>query len=154
MVKSASCSSCKLYAANKSTRSFFTHLRALIKVDFAVVAALVRLGHKYAITDVYEEALARLSAHYSSDLDRWRRCRAGNSSLRTTPQDAMTVVELARLTNSAHLLPTALLVCTTLETELFTSNILAPGNLVRVMQGKALMTFGVRDVPVRLVRRG
>ena len=24
----------------------------------------------------------------------------------------------------------------------------------RVMQGKALMTFGVRDVPVRLVRRG
>ena len=51
----------------------------------------------------------------------------------------MTVVELARLTNSAHLLPTALLVCTTLETELFTSNILAPGNLVRVMQGKAAL---------------
>ena len=119
--------------------SYFTHHGRLINVDFRIVVALFRLGHKYCIYDVLEEAAACLMRHYTTDFDAWTAIATGKQStfLQTASRDAITVIRLARLAELPALLPSAFLVCTTLGPELFREGLLSPGDLSRIMNGKA-----------------
>ncbi|TFK87648.1 hypothetical protein K466DRAFT_522060 [Polyporus arcularius HHB13444] len=77
-------------------------------VPFRVLAALIRVGHKYAVQPVLSDALARLKKYYTSDLPAWLDVEGRNRFVSDVkPRDAATVIQLARLTNTPILLPTA-----------------------------------------------
>ncbi|KAI0806637.1 hypothetical protein C8Q74DRAFT_1189914 [Fomes fomentarius] len=86
-------------------------------VEFSVVAALVRLGHKYAVQDLLDDALSSLRQLYPSSFLKYTLQQ--NWGSHASPRDAITAIHLARLTNTPFILPVAFLVCTTLGVELF-----------------------------------
>ncbi|GBE89238.1 hypothetical protein SCP_1502460 [Sparassis crispa] len=91
-------------------RNYLRHDR----IAFARIAALVRMSHKYEIDDLLEDALARIRTCFPDDFDVWE-SETGehdSSSVMTfSPTDAITVVNLGRLTNTLSLLPVALYRC-------------------------------------------
>ncbi|TFK85564.1 hypothetical protein K466DRAFT_664419 [Polyporus arcularius HHB13444] len=80
-------------------------------VPFSVLESLIRVGHKYAVHDVLSEALGRLKKYYPTTLDEWDDVEGRARWVDTSPADATTVIELARLANAPSLLPTAYLTC-------------------------------------------
>ena len=72
------------------------------------------MGHKYAIPTILEHALARLQKYYTTDLTAWSDPAERARYVRASPPDAMTVVQLAHLTETSSLLPTAYLTCCSL----------------------------------------
>ncbi|KAI1787700.1 hypothetical protein LXA43DRAFT_683479 [Ganoderma leucocontextum] len=87
---------------------------ALIAAPFEVLASLIRMAHKYAVPDILDHALSRLKKYYTDDLAAWRDAEMRARYVATKVEHALTVVELARLTNTSSLLPTAFLLCTEL----------------------------------------
>lgn len=72
------------------------------------VAAIVRLSHKYQIDHLLAQGLALLMEQYTDDFETW------NTPDRTLPiaardVDAITAINIARLTNTPSLLPLACL---------------------------------------------
>ncbi|KAI0355244.1 hypothetical protein OH77DRAFT_1521273 [Trametes cingulata] len=90
---------------------FYHDYDAPIPVDFAQLSALIRMGHKYAIQDILEDALARLKKHYPSDFYSWEDVMTRTSYVKSAAANAPKVVALSRLTNTPSLLPSALLDC-------------------------------------------
>ena len=88
----------------------------------------MRLGHKYQIDHLVEQALAYLRTVFPNKLKRWREAVAEMSgpreqeifrySLPFPDECAIGVVNIARLTGCASILPGALLICCTLHEEL------------------------------------
>lgn len=80
--------------------------------SFETLMACVRLGHKYQIARMCQQALDVLKNHFTRSYDRW-------DSITTwlprgfQPTSAISVVNLARLTgeDSESILPTALWMC-------------------------------------------
>lgn len=122
--------------------SYFTQ-RDSADIEFSVVAALVRLGHKYAIQDLLDDALSSLRKLYPSSFLKYTLQQDWGSH--ASPRDAITAIHLARLTNTPSILPAAFLVCTTLGVELFQpeggsgTTPLLPADLVRILNGKAAL---------------
>jgi len=82
-----------------------------VQAPFKVVAALLRLAHKYQITHLRKEALARIKSLY---VDGYVACLTQKHShplLSYEQQDAFEVVQLAHLTDTPSLLPAALYLC-------------------------------------------
>ncbi len=83
-----------------------------------MISAAVRLGHKYQMSDILDNALAFLKTYHSTDFAEWSATDdygpPGFASSRTY---AIGVVNLARLTNDVGLLLMALLVCCTIADE-------------------------------------
>ncbi|KAH9843849.1 uncharacterized protein C8Q71DRAFT_719532 [Rhodofomes roseus] len=90
-------------------------------VSFAMVAALLRLGHKYAIDDLVSSALSRLKTCFSTSFDMY--CTAitagGSEAMSFSSEDAMATVNLARLIgeDANTILPSALYTCCQLPAE-------------------------------------
>ncbi|KAI0713880.1 hypothetical protein C8Q76DRAFT_620707 [Earliella scabrosa] len=127
-------------------KNYYTQHGSPFPVEFSTVTALVKLGHKYAIPDVLDDALSRFKQYYPNNITSYH---LGRGSLRSDviiarPQDAITAIHLARLTNTPSILPAAFLVCTTLGEELFkaaadpTSG-LAAEDLMRIVNGKVAL---------------
>ncbi|KAH9835470.1 uncharacterized protein C8Q71DRAFT_766019 [Rhodofomes roseus] len=100
-------------------------LRALLSpwlyyqtMSFSVVESLIRLGHKYRIQHITVNALERLKSHYSDDMETW--LKAWRSMYEPgkpcQPADAIAAVNLARLTGTLSVLPSALYECSILPT--------------------------------------
>lgn len=94
-------------------------------IPFAVLAALIRLGHKYELTDIMNEAAKHLEEYFTTDLDTWLDYRfAGRDGHRVPPfkftegeraADLFECVNLARLTGKPAMLPTILYSCCQLK---------------------------------------
>ncbi|KAI0691728.1 hypothetical protein C8Q76DRAFT_592250, partial [Earliella scabrosa] len=81
---------------------------------YETISACVRLGHKYQIEPLVKQSLAYLSRFYPSDFDAL--LQGGQCCPpRFTFSHAIGVVNLARLTGTSALLPTALALCCTLK---------------------------------------
>ncbi|KAH9932298.1 uncharacterized protein B0H18DRAFT_987469 [Fomitopsis serialis] len=101
------------------------------QVPFKVVAALLRLAHKYQITYLREEALARIKTVYVDDsLDFMTEECPSHPLLTYEEEDAFDVVQLAHLTDTPSLLPAALYLCC--ETEPFWE----PTNIIKSFLSK------------------
>ncbi|KAI0683670.1 hypothetical protein C8T65DRAFT_749390 [Cerioporus squamosus] len=76
--------------------------------SFDAISASIRLGHKYQMTELHDQSLAYLKYHFTDDFDVWEHhpewCPSGWRS-----EEAIGVVNLARLIGEPYLLPTALL---------------------------------------------
>ncbi|KZT66662.1 hypothetical protein DAEQUDRAFT_767876 [Daedalea quercina L-15889] len=82
------------------------------QADFDVVAALLRLAHKYQITNVREDALFKIKALYAFETLAHGKLES-HPLLSYKPEDAFQVVQLAHLTGAVSLLPVVLcLSCT------------------------------------------
>ncbi|KAL6298870.1 hypothetical protein BKA93DRAFT_743330 [Sparassis latifolia] len=85
------------------------------------VARLTRLAHKYQITDLLEQGMARLQAAFSDklcDFDAYfsaQKGADGKCSVATQWTDAIAVVDLAYATDTLTMLPAALYVCAQLD---------------------------------------
>ncbi|TFK88116.1 hypothetical protein K466DRAFT_547629 [Polyporus arcularius HHB13444] len=76
---------------------------------YHVLSAYARLGHKYQIDGLLGPALAWLKKHYTADFDSW--CAQESYPFDEDSSHAVGVVNIARLTQSHAILPTALVVC-------------------------------------------
>ena len=82
--------------------------------SFYMVSALIRVGHKYDITQLVQSALERLKLFYTTDFERWNGRAGGRVPPSFEDIHVIGVVNLARLTGEVSILPTALLACCTL----------------------------------------
>ncbi|EIW56908.1 uncharacterized protein TRAVEDRAFT_128274 [Trametes versicolor FP-101664 SS1] len=81
--------------------------------SYDAIAAAVRLGHKYQMSGLLDDALKYLKTYYPTDYDEWSALTEyGPPGSGFEKMHAIGVVNLARLTNEADLLLMALLVCT------------------------------------------
>lgn len=84
--------------------------------SYHAIAAAVRLGHKYQMSDLLDDALKYLKAYYPTDYDEWSALTEyGPPGSGFEKLHAVGVVNLARLTNDVDLLLMALLVCCTID---------------------------------------
>ncbi|KAI0806622.1 hypothetical protein C8Q74DRAFT_1374616 [Fomes fomentarius] len=104
-------------------------------VPFSALASLIRMGHKYAIHDVFNDALSRLKKYYTTDFDAWMDAQGRSTLVETTPIDAITLVRLAKLTDTTEVLSVAYLICCTLAPSTLVGS-LESDDLVRILQGK------------------
>ena len=80
-------------------------------MEFAVLASLIRMGHKYSIPKIMNDALSRLKKYYPTTLSAWDDAATREGYVITGPTDAFEVVRLARLTETPSLLPSSFFVC-------------------------------------------
>lgn len=83
-----------------------------------MVSAVVRLGHKYQMNDLVADVVSYLKRYYPSILDEWALGRLYTPEVPFERVHAIGVVNLARLVNEPLLLPTALLMCCTLDKDI------------------------------------
>lgn len=90
-----------------------------------------------------EEAIARVKRYYSTTLADWGKV-SRRAAIKTRPEDAMTVVRIARITGHAKLLAPAFLICTSLGSKLIEKmnqpDGLSPDDVMRVMEGKVALS--------------
>ncbi len=81
-------------------------------MNFSVLAALVRMGHKYEVESVLDESLRRLRTVYTTDFAVWdEHQHQGTSAVSLCGQDAIEAVNLFRLTGQSPMLPSAFYAC-------------------------------------------
>ena len=88
------------------------------------------MGHKYAIPSVLTHALSRLKRYYTSDFKVWNDPAERARYVDASPLDAMCVIQLALLTDTPSLLPTAYLICCDVLDYTYTSPDEVAGQLV------------------------
>ncbi|TFK84823.1 hypothetical protein K466DRAFT_495907 [Polyporus arcularius HHB13444] len=87
-----------------------------LKTEFHVISALIRLSRKYQIEDVEKRSLSALCAIYATELCRW-----ADIDSAIDEEDrffAIAAVNLARLTDTPSILPSALYHCVLLQSDL------------------------------------
>ncbi|KAH9885127.1 hypothetical protein C8Q73DRAFT_784849 [Cubamyces lactineus] len=97
-------------------RNYFYALDAVIPTAFPILSALIRMSHKYGVQDLYDTALSRLKKFYTSDFETWRDVEGRKHYVQTSPADALNVIEIARITDNPSLIPSAYLMCCSLDT--------------------------------------
>lgn len=123
------------------------------RVPFAMVAALIRLGRKYAIDDLVSSALSRLSTCFPTDFDAY--CASitagGSQAITCIPADAIPAVNLAHLLgdDARTILPSAFYTCCQLSAEILTRGVanedgdlekLSDADLERCIDARARLT--------------
>ena len=94
------------------------YYRADEPLDFAVVAALVRLSHKYQVDDVRDAYLARMKSCFCTDVKTWDAVvrNHGSRVMKYRDKDAIAAANIAHLTGEETMLPSALFMCCLLDT--------------------------------------
>ncbi|KAH9932316.1 uncharacterized protein B0H18DRAFT_1115983 [Fomitopsis serialis] len=105
----------------------------------------IRLAHKYGVEDILEESVQALEELYPTSLASWDQVRYERGFTSRT----ITAVNLARLTNTCSVLPTALYACCQLPVRVLfngavhadgTIDTLSPGDMITCMEAKVLFT--------------
>ncbi len=85
-------------------------------MNFSVLAALVRMGHKYEVESVLDESLRRLGTVYTTDFAVWNEHQhEGTSVVSLCDEDAVEAINLFRLTGQSQMLPSAFYACARLD---------------------------------------
>ncbi|KAI0713844.1 hypothetical protein C8Q76DRAFT_651029 [Earliella scabrosa] len=105
-------------------KNYYSTNDEILPVSVDILASLIRMGHKYAIPSVLTHALSRLKRYYTSDLKAWDDPEERARYVDATPLDAIDVIQLAHLTDTPSILPTAYLI----SCGLIHSSYTAPGD--------------------------
>ena len=89
--------------------SYYYENDELIPVQFDVLYSLIVMGHKYAIPSILNDALSRLKKYHTSDLSSCENYPQRARYVTTRPPDFLLAVQVARLTNTPSILPSAYL---------------------------------------------
>ncbi|KAI0668527.1 hypothetical protein C8Q78DRAFT_1081384 [Trametes maxima] len=125
------------------------------RMEFAELAALIRMSHKYHVEDLHSRAMHHFKLYFTNDLAVWDTAGVdGNLFLHITPPDAITAINLARLTHTDSVLPTALYLCCQLDAEL-TAGVERPDGSTERLEPKDLeLVLRGRTELVRASTRG
>ena len=96
---------------HRNAFSYYYANDEMLPVSFGILASLIRMGHKYGIAHILNDALGRLKKYYPSDQATWLDVSGRAKHVTAAPLDAITAIELARLTDTPSIIPTAYLVC-------------------------------------------
>ncbi|KAI0351200.1 hypothetical protein OH77DRAFT_1462343 [Trametes cingulata] len=77
-------------------------------VSMDAVSAIVLLSHKYQMDQLLAQALSILMEHYTDDFNEWVKPKR-KTSLAASSLDAISAINIARLTNTPSILPLAFL---------------------------------------------
>ena len=125
------------------------------RIEFAELAALIRMSHKYHVEDLHSRSMHHLKSYFTNDLSVWDVAGAdGSVSLHITPPDAIAAVNLARLTHTDSVLPTALYLCCQLDQELNLGVERADGSVERLEPRDLELVLRGRTELVRASTRG
>ena len=107
-------------AAPDSLLPPFNLFYQVTKPTFAMLSAYIRLGYKYEIFTLVDDAIRFLEAYFTTNFDVWERLRKGEREVPFTPSenpaaDAIDTVNIARMTGTPSLLPLALYQCCQLD---------------------------------------
>ncbi|KAI1795305.1 hypothetical protein LXA43DRAFT_37560 [Ganoderma leucocontextum] len=91
----------------KSQRTLFSRE---FSFSFHQISAIIRLAHKYHVQDVLDQAIASLREYFTSNFEVWE-SHTNQGIIKFRPQQAIGIVNLARLVDRPSLLPTALYKC-------------------------------------------
>ncbi|KAK7690526.1 hypothetical protein QCA50_005624 [Cerrena zonata] len=129
-------------------------------IHFQTIAALLRLGHKYGLTELEQEAIARLKRLFPTELDDFfdeytgskydrdnRSLCCPDSKIHLKSSDAVEAINLARTYNIPSILPSAFYICSRLPINLLVKgvptlgsrvsrNMLSRADLVRCLEGQ------------------
>ncbi|PCH44677.1 hypothetical protein WOLCODRAFT_123932 [Wolfiporia cocos MD-104 SS10] len=117
-------------------------------MTFGTLAVIIRLSNKYHIQDLQDNGVARLKAYYTDSFDDWNR-NSLDDYFQYAPADAITAVNLARLTNTPTILPIALYICCTLQSSVLVNGLPVEGkeperlsteDLARCIDGRAKLS--------------
>ncbi|KAI1787715.1 hypothetical protein LXA43DRAFT_1028058 [Ganoderma leucocontextum] len=81
----------------------------IVPVPCKVLCSLIRMGHKYAIPKVLNDALSRLKRYYTSDLSLWDDQDRRGRYVTVGAKDHIPTIQVAHLTNTPSILPSAFL---------------------------------------------
>lgn len=83
-----------------------------------MVSAIIRLGHKYQIQPMVTQGVQYLKRWFTDDLDTWAAGKLYKHDCPIKREQAIGVVNIARLVDEPSLLPTALLMCCSLDEDI------------------------------------
>ena len=111
MVKSESsvCFTTCIVNFQSNRGSYYHDNDEVVPVPCTVLCSLVRMGHKYAILKVLNDALSRLKRYYTSDLSIWSDRSRRAEYVSVSFNDYLQAIEVAYLTNTSSILPSAYL---------------------------------------------
>ncbi|RPD65581.1 hypothetical protein L227DRAFT_468433, partial [Lentinus tigrinus ALCF2SS1-6] len=92
-------------------RNYFTQGDEPQTVPFTILASLIRAAHLYDVKDVLNDAMVRLQRYYTCHLDEWDDQTARKRHVSAVLSDAVTVLEISRLTGTPSLLLPAFIDC-------------------------------------------
>ncbi|KAI0637381.1 hypothetical protein C8Q77DRAFT_1050998 [Trametes polyzona] len=125
------------------------------RMEFAELAALIRMSHKYHVEDLHSRAMHHFKLYFTNDLAVWDTAGVdGNLFLHITPPDAIAAINLARLTHADSVLPTALYLCCQLDGELTSGVERADGTTERLDPKDLELVLRGRTELVRASTRG
>ncbi|KAJ8502110.1 hypothetical protein ONZ51_g164 [Trametes cubensis] len=127
-------------------------------INIDMLAALIRLDHKYELPSLHEQAISFLSKYYTTDFDAWV---DGTNATHWRPQPihAIVAIGIARLTNTLSILPAAFYQLATLPLEELLAGYAAPagesGSMPtmtwrRLPQAELLLCLELRDALIAL----
>ncbi|KAH9922101.1 uncharacterized protein B0H18DRAFT_1019106 [Fomitopsis serialis] len=105
------------------------------QLDFATVAALVRLSHKYQIDHIRDTYLSRMKSCFCTEFETWVTVSrdGGSPVMKFGTADAISAVDIAHLTGAESMLPTALYSCCQLKAEHLISGCPRPDGTVEYL---------------------
>lgn len=106
-----------------------------------MISACIRLGHKYDLTSVYEQALSYLKGHFTTSLVVFHRTPTWVPR-NFEPEHAIGVVNLALMTGERTLLPLAVLVCCRLGEDMLEGFTYGDGERETLSQEGLALCFG------------
>ena len=114
--------------------------------SYYAISASIRLGRKYHLTELYDQALQYLKVKFPADFEGWHALHDW-VPVNFAKEHAIGVVNLARLTGELSILPAAFLVCLSLEASVVdgfvredgTSEHLTLADLGRCIKGQGSM---------------
>ncbi|KAH9922083.1 uncharacterized protein B0H18DRAFT_1019051 [Fomitopsis serialis] len=118
------------------------------RLDFSIVASLIRLSHKYQIDHIRNAYLSRMRSCFPTSLETWDAVNRdlGSPVMEFCRKDAITAVNVARLTETDSMLPSALLTCCLMETECILNGVRRiDGTLDRLSPANIIMCLDARQ---------
>ena len=137
--------------------SYYHENDEIIPVPCDVLCSLIRMGHEFGIQKILDDALSRLKKYYTSDLSAWEDGDRRAKFVTAGPTDHLSAIQVAYLTNTPSILPTAFLeMCHSVEDHIVTLSTcdagcqcdLTPDDVVKATMGRAALTA---DVTARLL---
>ncbi|RPD69734.1 hypothetical protein L226DRAFT_442891, partial [Lentinus tigrinus ALCF2SS1-7] len=103
-------------------------------MEFDVLGSLVRMGHKYQVDTILEEALRPLETIFTKDFEAWNQHEGKSTALVSLrPEHAIEAVNLAQLTGQTAMLPSAFYMCGLLQVDTIVNGVTrADGTLERL----------------------
>ncbi|RPD55035.1 hypothetical protein L227DRAFT_332951 [Lentinus tigrinus ALCF2SS1-6] len=133
-------------------------------MEFDVLGSLVRMGHKYQIDTILQEALRRLETIFTNDFDAWDLHQGRSATLVSLhPEHAIEAVNLAQLTGRTAMLPSAFYMCGLLEVDTIMNGVtradgtaerLSTHDLQRCIMGKMVLIKHDAEIMAKFFQAG